>query len=103
MIPVRILAALALATSALPAQDRPAIFRITPARPVAELRAEAIAATPATEAGPFRPADLVDLARLDSRIKLEIRYATRDNFLGTPVYTQAQALLRAHRALLQQG
>jgi hypothetical protein len=112
MIPVRVLAALALAASALPAQDRPAIFRITPARPVAELRAEAIAATPPTEAGPFRPADLVDLARLDSRIKLEIRYATRDNFLSTPVYTQAraflqrpaaEALLRAHRALLQQG
>lgn len=112
MIPVHVLAALALAASALPAQDRPAIFRITPARPVAELRAEAIAANPPTEAGPFRPADLVDLARLDSRIKLEIRYATRDNFLSTPVYTQAraflqrpaaQALLRAHRALLQQG
>ncbi len=112
MIPVRVLVSLACAASALSAQDNPVIFRITPVRPVAELRAEAISATPPTEAGPFRPADLVDLAGLDPRIKLEIRYATRDNFLSTPVYTQAraflqrpaaEALLRAHRALLQQG
>jgi D-alanyl-D-alanine dipeptidase len=112
MIPVRFLASLALAASALSAQDSPVLFRITPTRPVAELRAVAISATPPTEAGPFRPADLVDLARLSPRIKLEIRYATRDNFLSTPVYTQAraflqrpaaEALLHAHRALLQQG
>ena len=77
MIPVRFLASLALAASALSAQDSPVLFRITPTRPVAELRAVAISATPPTEAGPFRPADLVDLARLSPRIKLEIRYATQ--------------------------
>ena len=93
-------------------QTRPGIFRITPVRPVAELRTEALAAQPPKEEGPFRPADLVDLATLDRRITLDIRYATADNFLSTPVYTQAraflqrpaaEALLRAHRGLRKQG
>ncbi len=101
-----------LACAAAICQTRPGIFRIHPVRPVAELRAEALAATPPAEPGPFRKADLVDLAALDARIKLDIRYATSDNFLSTPVYSSArallqrpaaQALLRAHRALLKRG
>jgi len=39
----------------------PAVFRITPVRPVAELRAEALRASPLAEAGPFRPSDLVEV------------------------------------------
>ena len=50
-------------------------------RPVAELRVEALAAKPPAELGSFRKSDLVDLAALDPRIKLDIRYATPDNFL----------------------
>lgn len=87
-------------------------FRITPVRPVEELRAEALEAQPPREPGSFRPADLVELAKLDPTIKLDIRYATTNNFLGTPVYTQAraflqrpaaEALLRAHRGLKSHG
>ena len=94
------------------AQTRPGIFRIQPVRPVAELRAAALAAKPPEEPGHFRPSDLIDLAPLDARIKLDIRYATSDNFLSTPVYSSAraflqrpaaEALLRAHRSLLKQG
>jgi D-alanyl-D-alanine dipeptidase len=97
---------------ALFAQERPRIFRITPVRPVAELIAEAKAARPPQEQGEFRPADLVDVGKLDPRIKLDIRYATSDNFLSTPVYSSARAylqrpaadaLLRAHRELMKQG
>jgi D-alanyl-D-alanine dipeptidase len=96
----------------LGAQERPRIFRITPVRPVAELRAEALADQPPREPGPFRKSDLVDVAKLDPRIKLDIRYATSDDFLSTPVYTSARALmqrpaakalLRAHRDLMRQG
>ena len=92
-------------------QDRP-VFRITPVRTVAELRAEALKARPPEEHGQFRKFDLVDLATLDPRIKLDIRYATRDNFLSTPVYTSpraflqrpaAEAMLRAHRELIKHG
>ena len=94
------------------AQQRPDIFRITPVRPVAVLRAEALAARPPHEAGNFLPAELVDVAKLDPRIRLEIRYATADNFLSTPVYTSpraflqrpaAEALLGALRELAPQG
>ena len=87
-------------------------FRITPVRPVEELRAEALEAQPPREQGSFRPADLIELAKLDPTIKLDIRYATTNNFLGTPVYTQARAflqrpaaegLLRAHQELKAKG
>ena len=39
-------------------------------------------------------AALVDLAALDGTIRLDIRYATANNFLGRPVYAQARAFLR---------
>lgn len=110
MVPLRKL--VFIAALALVAQQHPQVFRIHPVRPVAELRAEALAAQPPKESGQFRRSDLVDLATLDPHIKLDIRYATTDNFLSTPVYTSAraflqrpaaQALLRAHRELMKQG
>ncbi len=87
-------------------------FRITPLRPVPELRAAALKTEPPREQGRFRQPDLVELVKLDPTIKLDIRYATTNNFLGTPVYTQAraflqrpaaEALLRAHRELKAHG
>lgn len=87
-------------------------FHITPLRPVQELRAEALQAQPPREQGNFRKPDLVELVKLDPTIKLDIRYATTNNFLGTPVYTQAraflqrpaaEALVRANRELKAQG
>jgi zinc D-Ala-D-Ala dipeptidase len=87
-------------------------FHITPLRPVAELREVAVKANPPHEEGVFRAPDLVELVKLDPTIKLDVRYATADNFLGTPVYTQAraflqrpaaEALVRAHQALSARG
>lgn len=87
-------------------------LRIKPVRPVPELMKEALAAQPPQEAGDFLPTDLVDLKKLDPAIRFEIRYATTNNFLGTKFYTQArafmqrpaaEALVRAHRKLKQQG
>ncbi|MHB8653797.1 MAG: M15 family metallopeptidase [Terriglobia bacterium] len=69
------------------------IYRITPVRPIPQLRAEALRATPPREHGKRHP-DLVELVKLDSGIKLDIRYATSENFLSTPVYTQARAFLQ---------
>jgi zinc D-Ala-D-Ala dipeptidase len=68
-------------------------FRITPLRPVEKLRAEALKTKPPAEEGTFRRPDLVELVKLDPTIKLDVRYATTNNFLGTPVYTQARAFL----------
>jgi D-alanyl-D-alanine dipeptidase len=87
-------------------------FGITPRRPVAELRLEALSASPPREAGPFRPVDLVELTSLDPTLWLDVRYATSDNFLSTPVYEEAraflqrpaaEALVRAHRSLKGSG
>lgn len=69
-------------------------LRITPVRPIDELRREALAATPPAETGSFRPPDLVDVTTLDSTIKLDIRYATDNNFLGTPLYDRPRAMLQ---------
>lgn len=67
---------------------------ITPVRPIAELRREALAARPPEEPGPFLPSQLTELTSLDSTIKLEIRYATSNNLFGTPFYSQARAFLQ---------
>jgi D-alanyl-D-alanine dipeptidase len=103
-------AAVRVGSAILPrlAFEREGIYRITPARPLPELEREARAAAPPAEAPGLRPPDLVDLEHLDPTLKLDVRYATKDNFLGAPVYAEpraflqrpaAQALVRAHRAL----
>jgi D-alanyl-D-alanine dipeptidase len=88
------------------------VFRIAPRRAVQELVRRARAATPPVEAGPFRETDLVDLTALSPDLRLDMRYATAENFLGSPVYPSARALLqrpaaealvRAHRALGPRG
>ena len=67
---------------------------------------------PPKEEGEFREPDLVELVRLDRGLRLDIRYATANNFAGRPVYSQARAFLqrpaaeavvRAHRALRRRG
>ncbi len=83
---------------------------------VAALLAAQQAATvldaPPVEKGDFRPADLVELVRLDPTIHLDIRYATPNNLTGRPVYPQArafmqrpaaEALVRVSRALAKEG
>ena len=69
-------------------------LQVTPVRPVEALRREALAASPPRESGTFRPADLVELVTLDPTIKLEIRYATTNNFLGTRFYDEARAFMQ---------
>ena len=69
-------------------------FRIKPARAIDNARAEADQATPPNETGSFLQPKLVDLASLDPSIKLDIRYATPDNFLGVPVYPATRALMQ---------
>jgi D-alanyl-D-alanine dipeptidase len=76
------------------AQGAQQASRITPVRPIAELRAEALKAQPPVEPGPFDAPQLVELNKADSSIHLEIRYATSNNFLGEAVYEQARAFLQ---------
>lgn len=87
-------------------------FRIKPQRPVAELMKEALLAEPPKPRGEWTRSELVDLAALEPTLKVDIRYATANNFLGEPVYPTARALLqkpaaealvRVHRILKSEG
>jgi serine beta-lactamase-like protein LACTB len=69
-------------------------LHVTPLRPVADLMKEALAAKPPNETGEFRETDLVELTKLDPTIRLEVRYATTNNFLGTKFYAQARAFMQ---------
>lgn len=59
-----------------------------------------------------RDADLIELSKLSKTIKLDIRYATANNFVGRAVYPEARAflqrpaavaLVRVHRMLKKEG
>jgi D-alanyl-D-alanine dipeptidase len=78
-------------------------YRVKPTRSIDELRAAALLQSPPEEAGPFQKPDLVELITLDPSIHLDIRYAKSNNFLSTPIYTQARAFLQrpAAEALLR--
>ena len=87
-------------------------FRIEPVRPVAELRAEALAATPPPEPGPFRDSELVEVTSIEPGIRLDVRYATTNNFMSSVFYDEprvflqrpaAEGVARAHRALAEHG
>ncbi|MCY2964046.1 MAG: serine hydrolase [Planctomycetota bacterium] len=87
-------------------------FRITPLRPIDELRSAALSAVPPVEAGDFHESELVELTSLDPTIRLDIRYASTDNFTGAVFYKQpraflqrpaAEAVVRAHRRLKERG
>src|SRR5262245_6665714 len=67
---------------------------------------------PPDEPGTFRSPDLVELTALDPTIHLDVRYATANNLVGKPVYTQAraflqrpagEALVRVNQALKKEG
>jgi D-alanyl-D-alanine dipeptidase len=49
---------------------------------------------PPHESGNFRETDLAELVKLDPTIKLDIRYATTNNFTGRAVYKEARAFLQ---------
>ncbi|MCC9607973.1 serine hydrolase [Blastopirellula sp. JC732] len=87
-------------------------FKITPLKPIGELRTAALAATPPKESGEFRAPELVDVTSLDPTIRLDIRYATNNNFMGEVFYKQAkaylqrpaaEALVRVNERLREQG
>jgi zinc D-Ala-D-Ala dipeptidase len=74
--------------------------------------ATAPSAGPPKEPGPFRAADLVEIVKLDPGIRLDVRYATPNNFTGRPVYREpraflqrpaAEALVRVNRELGPRG
>jgi D-alanyl-D-alanine dipeptidase len=57
------------------------------------------AVKPPNEKGDFKNSDLVELIKLDPSFKLDIRYATNNNLVGKPVYTEARAFLQRPAAM----
>ena len=57
------------------------------------------ATNPPHESGNFRQTELVELIKLDSGFKLDIRYATNNNLAGRPVYSEARAFLQKPAAM----
>ncbi|PIB91426.1 M15 family metallopeptidase [Caulobacter sp. FWC2] len=93
------------------AETRERIHKAVRADPVS-LRQRALAAAPPAEPGEFLPSDLVDVTTIDPGIRLDIRYAGPDNFMGIPLYETpaaymqrpaAEALGRIHKALAAKG
>lgn len=87
-------------------------LKVTPVRSIADIRRDALVASPPTEKPATRASDLVELTTLDPTIKLEIRYATTNNFAGAKFYDEARAFMqrpaadavvRAHHALRAYG
>jgi D-alanyl-D-alanine dipeptidase len=87
-------------------------LRVTPVRRIEDVRREALAASLPAEPPATHSPDLVELTSLDPTIKLEIRYATTNNFLGTRFYDDArafmqrpaaEAVMRANQRLRQLG
>jgi D-alanyl-D-alanine dipeptidase len=93
-------------------------MRIIPIRskPVAALAilllAQPLLAQPDETRGTWRAPQLVEVVNLDSTIRLDIRYATANNFMKRAMYTEAraflqrpaaEALVRANRKLHAEG
>ena len=67
---------------------------------------------PPRERGPFEKVDLVEVRAVQPGLRLDVRYATSNNFVGRPVYARpmaflqrpaAMALGRAHDRLARHG
>lgn len=87
-------------------------FRIEPVVPVADLRAAALAAAPPNEPAGLRDPDLVEVVDIEPGVRLDIRYATTNNFMSAVFYEEARAFLQrpaavalaaAHQELAERG
>ena len=88
-------------------------YRVQKTAPIEELRLRIEGAVMPVEEPPRpRRPDLVEPSRLDPSLRLDVRYATADNFLGEAVYATprvflqrdaALALLRVQQALAPHG
>jgi len=87
-------------------------LHVIPLAPVPDVLAAARTAQPPPQPEGLRAPELTDLAALDSTLRLDVRYATANNFLGSPFYASpraflqrpaAEAVVRAQRWLRERG
>ncbi|MEX2172148.1 MAG: serine hydrolase [Pirellulales bacterium] len=94
------------------APDEGVTFKIEPQAPIDLLYDRARADSPPVERGNFRQPDFVEFVKLDPSIKLDVRYATTNNFMNSVFYKQprafmqrpaAEAVVRANEWLKERG
>ena len=73
-------------------------FQIKPLLTTTELRQKALAALPPPEQGIFIEPELLEVVTLDPTIKLDIRYAGTNNFMGIQLYDEPRAFLQRSAA-----
>lgn len=59
----------------------------------------ALKETPPVEQGDFVPSDLVDVTKYIDNVKLDVRYAGQNNFLGVATYSKAKTFLQRPAAI----
>lgn len=69
-------------------------FKVTLEKSIEEYTADALNASPPKQEGDLRDADLVDVTTVLDKVKLDIRYATTNNFLSVATYSQAKSFLQ---------
>ena len=95
-----------------PMAEAGSTFKISPVKSIEEIRKGALDASPPSNPDSLLKPDLVELIDLDPTIRLDIRYASRNNFMNEIFYRQAraflqrpaaEALVRVHQKLKQRG
>lgn len=69
-------------------------FKVTLDKAIEDYIKVALEAKPPTQQGDLRAADLVDVTMVLDNVRLDIRYATTNNFLNVPTYSQAKSFLQ---------
>ncbi len=77
--------------------EKPALFRLPPRENWEEMRREAAQAVVPAALAAGRQAQLVNLAGIPG-VKIDSRYAVRDNFFGEPLYTSGNLYLSSDAA-----
>ena len=69
-------------------------YKVELDKPIEDYVKEALLAEVPVEDGEFLPSDLVDVTKYIDHVKLDVRYATTNNFLGVATYSQAKTFLQ---------
>jgi len=69
-------------------------FKVEMENGLAPLLEAALKANPPVQEGDFREPDLVDIMAVLDNVKLDIRYATTNNFLSVATYSEAKSFLQ---------
>lgn len=69
-------------------------FKVSIDKEIEEYVKVALEANPPIQQGDFREPELVDVTTVLDNVRLDIRYATTNNFLNIPTYSQAKSFLQ---------